>query len=204
MKSSPKNSRGLGEKDKRILDAAKVLFSRYGIKKTSIEEIAQQAGLGKGTVYLYFKSKDEIFSVLASGFASEFEKALDDALKISSSPTERLRAFIETRVGFFDRCFKEYGATAESILEAEASSVMDGLRKQYGGKHIKIIADLLEDGKNSGEFDYGNAHFTALALYHILESLTRPWNYEVQNMSAEDKVQACVSILLEGLLKRNK
>jgi len=202
VKTSPKSSRGLGDKDQRILDAAKVLFSRFGLKKTSIEEIAQHAGLGKGTVYLYFKSKDEIFSVLASGFASEFEKALDEALQISTSPMERLKAFIETRVSFFDRAFKEYGATAESILEAEASSVVDGLRKQYGGRHIQIITDLLEDGKACGEFEFDNGRFTALALYHILESLTRPWNYSVEGMTAAEKVKACVAILLDGLIKR--
>lgn len=203
MKTNPKSSRGLGDKDQRILDAAKILFSRFGLKKTSIEEIAQHAGLGKGTVYLYFKSKDEIFSVLASGFAAEFDKALNEALQIPTSPTEKLRAFIETRVGFFDRCFKEYGSTAESILEAEASSVVKGIRKQYGAGHVKIIADLLEDGKSRGEFSFENPQFTALAIYHILESLVRPWNGDSEVVTAEEKAKACVALLLDGLLKRN-
>lgn len=201
MRTSPKSSRGLGDKDQRILDAAKILFSRYGLKKTSIEEIAQHAGLGKGTVYLYFKSKDEIFSVLANGFAIEFEKALDEALQVPTTPTDKLRAFIETRVGFSDRCFKEYGATAESILEAEASSVVEGLRQQYGGGHIKIVSNLLEEGKRRGEFSFENSQFTALAIYHILESLARPWNGD-ENIPGEEKVKACVALLLDGLLKR--
>ncbi|MBC7660063.1 MAG: TetR/AcrR family transcriptional regulator [Chitinophagaceae bacterium] len=203
MKSGPKNSRGLEDKDQRILEAAKTLFGRYGMKKTSIEEIAQAAGLGKGTVYLYFKSKDEIFSVLASQFATEFETALDHALKDPRTPTDRLRAFIETRIGFFDRCFREYGATAESILEAESSSVVDGLRKQYGGRHVSIIADLLEEGKRSGEFSFENSRLTSLAIYHVLESLARPWNIEIVQLSGEDKVKACTQLLLDGLLKRN-
>lgn len=202
MKTSPKSSRGLGDKDQRILDAAKILFSRYGLKKTSIEEIAQHAGLGKGTVYLYFKSKDEIFSVLASGFAAEFEQALDEALEVPATPSEKLRAFITTRVGFFDRCFKEYGATAESILEAEASPVVEGLRKQYGGRHVALISSLLEEGHRRGDFKIDNPEFTALAIYHVLESLARPWNTEVQGMTADEKVKACVSLLLDGLLNR--
>jgi AcrR family transcriptional regulator len=202
MKNSPKSSRGLGDKDQRILDAAKILFSRYGLKKTSIEEIAQHAGLGKGTVYLYFKSKDEIFSVMANGFATEFEQALDDALATPTTPTEKLRAFITTRVGFYDRAFREYGATAESILEAEASPVVEGLRKQYGSRHVALITSLLEEGKSRGDFQIDNAEYTALAIYHVLESLARPWNTEVQAMTAEDKVKACLSLLLDGLLKR--
>ncbi len=49
------------EKRKRILDAASELFAHFGFKKTSIDEIAQKAGIGKGTVYLVSKSKADLF-----------------------------------------------------------------------------------------------------------------------------------------------
>lgn len=202
MKTSPKSSRGLGDKDQRILDAAKILFSRYGLKKTSIEEIAQHAGLGKGTVYLYFKSKDEIFSVLASRLTQEYNDALDQALAVPATPTEKLKTFIAIRVGYWDKTFREYGATAESILEAEASSVVDDLRKQYMSGHIRVISSILEEGLEKGEFSFDNSQFTALALYHVLESLTRPWQVEVADMGPEEKIDACISLLLNGLLKR--
>lgn len=202
MKTSPKSSRGLGDKDQRILDAAKILFSRYGLKKTSIEEIAQHAGLGKGTVYLYFKSKDEIFSVLAGRLTQEYNDALDQALAVPATPTEKLKTFIAIRVGYWDKTFREYGATAESILEAEASSVVDDLRKQYMSGHIRVISSILEEGLEKGEFSFDNSQFTALALYHVLESLTRPWQVEVADMGPEEKIDACISLLLNGLLKR--
>ncbi len=202
MKTAPKTSRGLGDKDQRILDAAKILFSRFGLKKTSIEEIAQHAGLGKGTVYLYFKSKDEIFSVLANGFAADYDKALNEALSIPSSPIEKLRSFIETRVGYWDRCFKEYGATAEAVLEAEATSVVEGIRKEYGGSHLKIIQDIVQEGVDKGEFQVKNPEFTALAIYHILDALSRPWSVDSGPLSAEAKIDSCVSLLLNGLSSR--
>lgn len=202
LKTSPKTSRGLGDKDQRILDAAKILFSRYGLKKTSIEEIAQHAGLGKGTVYLYFKSKDEIFSVLANRLTTEYKESLDQALSVPATPTEKLQTFIRIRVGYWDKTFKEYGATAESILEAEASPVVDELRKQYMGGHIKVISNILDEGLQKGEFSFGNSQFTALALYNILESLTRPWSVEVLDMTAENKIDACINLLFNGLLSR--
>lgn len=204
MKTSPKTSRGLGDKDQRILDAAKTLFSRYGLKKTSIEEIAQHAGLGKGTVYLYFKSKDEIFSVLATRLTQEFEDALQDAIRVPQSPTGKLKAFIEVRVGYWDRMFRENGATAQTILESEASPIVDELRKQYSTGHIRIISEILEEGLKIGEFSFDNSQFTALAIYHILISLTRPWTVDVADMSAEEKIDACVSLLFKGVLKRSQ
>lgn len=204
MKTNTKASRGLGDKDQRILDAAKVLFSRYGLKKTSIEEIALKAGLGKGTVYLYFKSKDEIFSVLANRLTQEYEDALTEAMKIPITPTDKLKAFIEIRVGYWDKTFRETGTTPESILEAEASPVVEALRKRYSTGHIKMISEVLEDGLKSGEFSFDNSQFTALAIYHILESLTRPWHQEVVDMTADEKISACVALLLNGILKRSQ
>ena len=186
MKTSPKTSRGLGDKDQRILDAAATLFSRYGLKKTSIEEIAQQAGLGKGTVYLYFKSKDEIFSVLANRLTEDYESALSEAMKVPVTPTDKLKAFIGIRVGYWDKTFRDKGTTPESILEAEASPIVDTLRKQYSAGHIRMISEVLEEGLKTGEFSFDNSQFTALAIYHILESLTRPWNHEVVDMSADE------------------
>src|SRR5580692_11026068 len=53
-----------GKRD-RILDAAQSLFVRYGVKRTSIDEVAREAGVAKGTVYLSFKSKAELFAAIA-------------------------------------------------------------------------------------------------------------------------------------------
>ncbi|MBC7659879.1 MAG: TetR/AcrR family transcriptional regulator [Chitinophagaceae bacterium] len=188
------------DKAKRILDAAKVLFSRFGIKKTSIEEIAHQAGLGKGTVYLYFKSKDEIFSVLATGFAHEFNETLNDALKIPETARGKLGAYIETRVRFWDRCFRDYGMTAASVLEFQASSIAEDIRRRYGDGHIRIIKDLLEDGRRHGEFVFDNADTTALGVYYVLDALTRPWSVSDEAISADDKIQTCSTLLFNGLL----
>ncbi|MES2746517.1 MAG: TetR/AcrR family transcriptional regulator [Bdellovibrionota bacterium] len=204
MKTSPKTSRGLGDKDQRILDAAKLLFGRFGLKKTSIEEIAQHAGLGKGTVYLYFKSKDEIFSVLANRLTEEYETLVDEAIAKAHSPTEKIRTFIEVRVGYWDKTFRQFEATTESILEAEASPIIDEIRKKTESRRVHLISDILEAGLKSGEFSFDNSRFTALAIYHILESLVRPWNIEVADMTPEDKIEATISLLFNGILKRPK
>ena len=49
-------------KEARILDSAERLFRRYGVKRTSIEDVAREAGIAKGTFYLYYSSKEELFT----------------------------------------------------------------------------------------------------------------------------------------------
>jgi AcrR family transcriptional regulator len=53
------------DKQGRILAAARSLFLRYGVRRTSMDDVAREAGIAKGTVYLYFSSKDAVFAALA-------------------------------------------------------------------------------------------------------------------------------------------
>ncbi len=66
------------EREGRILDAAKKLFSHYGFDKTTVSDIADEAGISKGAVYLHFKSKDELFDAL---LLRESDAVLDDLLR---------------------------------------------------------------------------------------------------------------------------
>jgi AcrR family transcriptional regulator len=66
------------EREARILDAAVTLMLRWGFRKTTIEDVAREAGVGKGTIYLHWKDKNELFGA-ALGRASQ--QAIDDMLK---------------------------------------------------------------------------------------------------------------------------
>lgn len=72
------------------------------------------------------------------------------------------------------------------------------------GFYIRVISQILEEGQAKAEFSFDNSQFTALALYNILESLTRPWTTEVKDMSSEDKIEACINLLFNGLLTRKR
>src|ERR1700719_3973000 len=67
------------DKRDRILDAAQKLFVRYGVKRTSIDDVAREAGIAKGTVYLSFKTKAELFAAIADRLCAS---TLTDAQRI--------------------------------------------------------------------------------------------------------------------------
>src|SRR5262245_9843855 len=81
----------------RILKAAFSRFSRYGFRRTSMEDIASEAGVSRAALYLQFKNKEEIFRTLAEGLQeSALARAADEA-KRDGSFAERLRAAIEAK-----------------------------------------------------------------------------------------------------------
>jgi AcrR family transcriptional regulator len=190
------------DKAQRILEAAKGLFSSIGLKNTSIEEIATKAGLGKGTVYLYFKSKDEIFSTLASSFHQDLQAAIDDACSTPARATERLKAFIETRIRFWERSYREYGLTISSLYEVLSAPSNIVMREEYAKVDLQRIHSILMDGIAAGEFLLDNPERTAVVLCSMLDALSLPWDQDGSRVAADVMVDTYSAVLLNGLSLR--
>lgn len=80
-----------------ILNAAKQRLRKYGIQKTTMQEIAKDAGIAVGTLYLYFKNKDDILIASTEEFAKQHILDMEKILNSSNSPPEKLKAYIINR-----------------------------------------------------------------------------------------------------------
>jgi AcrR family transcriptional regulator len=110
------------DKRERILDAAQKLFVRYGVKRTSIDDVAREAGIAKGTVYLSFQSKAEIFAAIADRLCAS---TLSDAKRIAveAAPlTERLVGMLDCYIGAPHRLVAQSPHIAELTMSKEALS----------------------------------------------------------------------------------
>jgi AcrR family transcriptional regulator len=86
-----------------ILSAAQACFWRSGIRRTAIEDVALEAGLAKGTIYLYFRSKEELFAALAEKLCSESLVEVDAALAQPVDLARRLAGAMDAKIGHFHR-----------------------------------------------------------------------------------------------------
>ncbi|MBE9213806.1 TetR/AcrR family transcriptional regulator [Plectonema cf. radiosum LEGE 06105] len=85
------------EKRAAILNAAKQRLRKYGIQKTKMQEIAKDVGIAVGTLYLYFKNKDDILIASTEAFAQQHIAYTERILNSSKSPQEKLKAYILNR-----------------------------------------------------------------------------------------------------------
>src|SRR5271157_1277432 len=86
-----------------ILDAARKVFAEKGFSDTTMDQVAECAGIAKGTLYLYFRSKRDIYlAALMEGIRSLNEDARRK-VEAATGVREKLRAFIETRVRYFEQ-----------------------------------------------------------------------------------------------------
>ncbi len=147
----------------RILDAAETLLGRYGYRKMTVDDIAAEAGIGKGTVYLSFKSKEE--AVLGT-----VDRIVDavcdemDRIRASSAPApEKLKAMLLARVLIrFDRV-SGYRDSLNDLLSVVRTSLLER-RERHFAHEIEILSGAIRDGQHAGELVAGNAARFARAL----------------------------------------
>lgn len=186
-----------------ILAAASKLLRHYGYNKTTVAEIAREASISVGSVYLEFNSKDAIIGALS---AYEHQLVLDAMSRAAASSGpfgERLRAVFCARVEVsFDRA--GCGTHAQDLLHCATCAAVSEARATYAAAELELLARLLAQAHTCGEFDVKSPDVTALALVTAHACFTPPWLFKQFKAKAE-AVQALSDLhdlLLLGLKRR--
>ncbi len=187
-----------------ILDAAERLFRRYGYKKTTIDDLAREAGIGKGTVYLYFDSKE---SVALSVVDLEFDRIRDRLQRIGRSrgqPAARLRQMLVERVMLRFDVAAGYSQTLDEVFSSVRIPFLER-REQFLKIEAQVCAEVLLDGRQREIFEFEDALETAMLLMRATGSLL-PLTLTPHQMSRREEIQETAGqiadLLLRGLLKR--
>ena len=186
-----------------ILDATDRFLSRFGYKKMTIDDLAQEVGIGKGSIYLHFTSKEEI---VLSHIDRIIDRLKDELRKIAASdvsPEERLCKMLVTRVLFRFDSVQHYTQSLNDLLAAVRPNLL--LRREnYFAEEAEIFARIIEEGQAKGDFEDGNALEIAetflLATNALLPfSLT---SHELgERGDIEEKTNRVGKILLKGIRK---
>ncbi len=152
-----------------ILAAATETFARFGFKKTSIDDIARRAGIGKGTVYLHFESKEELFAtVVRDVWGREFED-VRKAVRQGRTPEAKLRALCRARLDAVASL-----ARALNIAEEFALELIDLARPhvhEFRERELAFVEEILAEGTAAGVFVVRKPRLVAVALLALLEAL---------------------------------
>lgn len=138
-----------------ILEAAETLFSRYGYERTSIDDIAQHLGIGKGSVYLDFRTKEDILVALLSRHATMVRDKMLKVVEEGGSPLKTLRRILEEPCLMVFDLVKRDIHTPEGLIYTSVS-FKDRFSSFYINKR-KMILDLLTAAASAGEIPAANA-----------------------------------------------
>lgn len=163
--NSPKKG-APGAKRAAILDAALRLFSQYGYRRTSIDDIAREAEIAKGTVYLSFRSKEEIFRALCERLIERADSAVNLARATAGPVDERLVAVLEAKFGFFFETVYRSAHAAE-LMDSKNRLSAD-LFAQSGRRYMKVLREMIEEATRAGELDPARMELDADDLAQML------------------------------------
>lgn len=183
-----------------IVEVASKIFTRFGFRKTSMEEIAMASKKGKSTIYYYFPSKEDIFKATVEKEAAELTNDLNKAINKIEDPIEKLRTFILFR--------REKLATLTNYYAVLKSDHFDHLefikkmRNDYDKNEIKILKSILKSGIDQGIFSVDDPELAALAIATAMKGLEIPLFIKKEHGNIEDRLDNLINFLFYGLVKR--
>ena len=185
--------------DKRdtILKAAWGLIRHYGYGKTTIDDIAKGAGVAKGTVYLYFRSKAEIMLALTELTNDRIAAELERIARGPGSPEKRLRACLMHRILTLYDIVERYPHGSD-VISSMLPQIVDRLDR-YVRAHGVLLAGILRDGVESGEMSVESPDGTGRLLAELFEFLTPPYYRFKTRRSLEKFAGETLDLVLVGL-----
>jgi TetR/AcrR family fatty acid metabolism transcriptional regulator len=170
--SEPGRAAG-GDKRDRILDAAERIFAEHGFFASRVAEIAREAGVADGTIYLYFKNKDDL---LISLFESRMERVNELLARTlaATAPADRLKVFIHTYLGLV----RDQPAAAEvlTVELRQSSKFMKQYTNPRFGEFLRMLAGVVADGQASGQLDAAiPAPVAARMIFGLLDEMALTW-----------------------------
>ena len=187
-----------------ILDATDRLLALFGYRKMTVEDIAAEAGIGKGTIYLHFSSKEEVVLSHIDRIVDRLKERLKEIARSDGSAAERLRLMLLTRVLFRFDSIQHYTQSLNDLLAVLRPGLLTR-RAQYFEAEAQIFAEVLVDGSRTGEFSFDDEHETAHALLQATNGLL-PYSLSTTELGeraeVEQRTTDVANLMLHGLLNR--
>ena len=186
---------------KKIIQVACQIFSRYGFRKTTMDEIAKALNMGKSSIYYYFKSKEAIFEAVALYEANILRNKLTTAIKSVESPIEKMKEYIFVRMKSFENLSNYYNAIFDKDLNH--FDFIEMIREKHDREELAILRLILYIGSRRGVFTIENSsEYTALAIQATLKGLEAPLFWKKKEVNIENRLNAILEVLFNGILKK--
>ncbi|MCD6245271.1 TetR/AcrR family transcriptional regulator [candidate division WOR-3 bacterium] len=191
---------GNDELKEKILEAAGKLISKYGISKTTMNDIARACGKGKSTLYHYYGSKEEIALEVINREVVKLFSKMRSAIASTDDPKEQLRVYVLTRV----KLLKEVADFYESFREDyfREFGFVEKIRKRYDDEEKRIITGILKAGIDKGAFTMENPEDVANAFVIALKGFEYKWATDIKQRDIFRHVNSLMDVFFKGIEKR--
>jgi AcrR family transcriptional regulator len=189
-----------------ILDAAYEVFNQVGFHAATIDQIAERAELAKGTIYIYFKSKEELyFSLLLNGQAILIDM-LNDMAKRKPAPEQLLGEMATTLFRFYSEhtsYFRIFMVMHQEDMQAKMSAELSQQINEQATTILNHLSDQIQGAVDAGAFDTASPWHVANILWGsflgIAQLAMAREQLRVGTMDTDDLLGLCFAMINSGL-----
>lgn len=186
----------MDKREKRIFESAKVLFFRYGFKKTSLNEIISHAKVGKGAIYEFYKNKEELFKSIVLNEYDRLFYSIKEMLVSEVDPNKKILLYICMKIKFMKESILKQIAVPDVFMELK-DTYDQMFPTNY--KEIEILRAIIGQGQKNKIFRLENTEEIAKLVSEIIHRFEMSW-LNLETRKAEKKILSLVDLLLKGLL----
>jgi AcrR family transcriptional regulator len=184
----------------KIIDIARNIFTHFGFKKTTMEEIALATRKGKSSIYYYFNSKEDIFKAVVEKEAEELKSELYKKIADIEDPIERLKVYITVRMRKLNKLTNFYTALKSDYMSH--LEFIEQIRKSYDQDEVRVVAGIIQEGIERGKFSVEDPHLSAVAIVTAMKGLEVPLFINKEHGNFEARLNSLINFLFYGIVKR--
>ncbi|MCJ7819320.1 MAG: TetR/AcrR family transcriptional regulator [Syntrophales bacterium] len=189
-----------------ILAAARSLLEQRAPEAMTMEEIAAAAGVAKGTLYLYFQSKDDLIQALITQVGENILRDLEAALVAPGAPPEKLIRLVSVLLEYLNRERLLFPIYARELVQGEGES-RDGFRRRFQEleeQFVALVTDLFAEGIAAGQFIPANPRLLTFLIRGLIRATGYYQKSEGQADAAKEALPVILTLISSGLIREKQ
>ena len=185
---------------KEIIAGARILFEKFGLKKTTMEDIAKEVGKGKSSLYYYFPSKYEIFEAVVDQETRELFAQAQEAIDKASTAKEKLKAYSRVRLCNINKLGNLSQLVKNDLMDN--MSVIMNIKKKHESTQFDMIKKIISTGIASGEFkkiENADADLLSFLFVAAFRGIALPFCASQPFPDLTQRVDTIVDVMVEGI-----
>ncbi|MGH7681487.1 MAG: TetR/AcrR family transcriptional regulator, partial [Candidatus Eiseniibacteriota bacterium] len=186
----------------KILDAADRLLGKYGFRKMTVDSLAKEAGIGKGTVYLSFESKADVALACIDRMAARVLAKLEAIGSSAAAPEQRLREMLLERIVHRFDYARLHSSSIDDLLASLRPQLLEH-RNEYFRAEADALATVLAEGRDQGSFEVADPGAAAAAMVTATNALL-PYSLSVEELGRRNEIlrraHDVIHLLLRGVV----
>lgn len=195
------------EKRKTILQAAMHIAAIKGMRNLKIGDIAETAGVGKGTIYDYFSSKEEVLHTAVAEFFQQAETAAARRMFKAVSPMDKLVGLFTSWIDVSEQMHEDFMMMfvelwVEGLRQTNAEFIKIFDLKKFYYEYRTLVSGIIREGIENGDFREMDAELAAGSLLASFDGLMMQWLLEPKKMDIHKMADSLINIIQNGILKK--